>query len=178
MRYPRHYFRKGVFVFFIGALIFVSNGCDFSWRQYYSREYRFLVLLPRGWQEAEDPKLAILVKAPQEGPDDRFQENINVIVTELPASVALSTFFELNKDELMRVMPGAHNMIEGEIFAGLVPGKMLSFDNQVEDLTLRTLSATWIKGKRVYVVTCVGQVSDFSKYSPIFKKVLQSMRLK
>lgn len=168
-------------IILISLISFTLLGCDFiSWQRYYNREYRLSLLLPRRWQKEEGTQnVVILVKAPLSGPNDRVQENVNVVVSELPKEISLVTFFELNKDEIMQNFPGyKHNVSEKEIFSGRTPGMVLSFDNQLKDATLRIISACWRKGNYVYVVTCVYQSEEHRRYEPIFNKILRSLRIK
>lgn len=178
MFHPKSSLGKWPAIFLIVLIVMGLSGCDFTWRKYYNREHRFTVLLPRFWEDATDARTAILVKAPKESPQDKFQENINIIATELPTKVPLETIYEFNKEELMRVMPSAYNMMEDEIYAGMVPGMLLTFDNRVEDVSLRTLIGTWVRDNRVFVITCVAEIKSFPKYLPIFKKTLQSLRIR
>jgi len=45
---------------------------------------------------------AISVLAPLQGKDDRFQENVNVIVAEIPPEVDFEMFFELNREQIIQ----------------------------------------------------------------------------
>ncbi len=169
--------KKIILAFIIFWGFFSLSGCEFNWRRYSSKEYGFSLLLPANWEEVEERKTVIMLRASRDNATDRFQETINVVVTEFPTDILLSTFFELNKEELLRVFPAAFNIMESNIFAGRVFGKLLTFDGRVEDTVLRVLTACWIKNKRAYVVTCVAEVKNFPKYSRLFKKVLGSMRI-
>lgn len=170
--------RIGVFL----LILLVSSGitgCDFTWYRYYNKQYRFSLLLPRGWQREEGTNdTVILVRAPLKGPNDMIQENINVVVKELPAKLPLSTLFELNREEVMERLGSVADIDEGGIFAGLLPGKWLAFNAKMQDVTLRIISAMWTKGNYVYVVTCVGQSGEFPKYEPLFQKAMRSLRIK
>ncbi|MBL7130239.1 MAG: hypothetical protein ISS45_02335 [Candidatus Omnitrophica bacterium] len=168
-------------ILIIGLVILVSlAGCFLSWQRYSNEEYGFSILFPRMWQKEEGVAgTVILVTSPQKGSSDKYRENINVMAADLSEEVSLATFFELNKDEAMRVLPGVeYNISEGEIFAGGISGKWLSFNTRMEGLTLRIISASWMKGTRVYVVSCSAEYEKYPKYEPIFKKVMHSLRIK
>ena len=160
------------------VVVCALNGCDMiAYRKYKNYEKQFSILLPRSWQEAKDIKAVILVKAPPDRPDDKFQENINVMVTALPAKVSLETFVDYNREELLRVMPKATDMKEQSVYNSLLPGRMLSFNNDVDGMELRVLSGVWIKENRIYVVTCVGETKKIKRYLPIFNYVMRSLRV-
>ncbi len=162
------------------------SGCDtfdfISWRKYYNNEYRFSILLPRGWQQGKfTPDTLIMAKAPLKGDKDKYQENINVNVTELPSDakgVSLDTIFDLNKEELQRTVAEVYDLRDGDIYAGFLPGKWMSFEGKAMGLSIKIITAIWLKNNRFYVVTCSAEVKDFPRYEPIFKKALHSVRIK
>lgn len=160
-------------------LVLFLAGCDFGWVRYTNKEYHFSILLPRSWQKQEGAyNTVLLAKAPPTTKTDRFQENITVVVTELSTKIDFSTYFELNKEMLTQSLASMANVSEGNIFAGFFAGKCLSFEGKMRDLTLKMISCMWMKGNRVYVITCGSQVKDFAKYKLIFNKILRSLHVK
>lgn len=163
-----------------GILLFLFlflSGCGWGWQRYNNRECKFSILLPSSWQKQEGVYNTIVIaKAPLISNTDRFQENITITVTELPKKIDLFTYFEFNKDALMQHTSMA-DISEGDIFAGFLAGKWLSFEGKMHDLSLKIISAVWIKDNRVYGVTCSSQVKDFAKYAPIFNKIMRSLRV-
>ncbi len=155
-------------------------GCDLSWQQYNNKEYGFSILFPRAWKkEGGIQDIIVIAKSPRKGQFDKFQENANVVVSDLPGEMPLTAYFDLNKTEIMRMLPGAkYNVKESEIFAGSEPGNLLSFTCNVGDITLQITSAVWMKGQRVYVVTCSGDAAEYPKYEPTFNKIMHSLRIK
>lgn len=156
---------------------FLVGGFDPTLYRFQSKENGFSILLPRGWAAVDDSRTAIHVRSPREGPDDQFQENINVMVVDLPNEISMDTFFDANKEELLRVMPLAENIVEGGTLAGFVRGRLLTFENKVEGINLKSMSAVFKKGTRFYSVNCTAEEAKISKYLPIFKKVIQSIRI-
>lgn len=154
-------------------------GCVSDWQRHNNKEYGFSILLPRSWIMAKDSYPAALsVKSGVENKNDAFQENINVMVTDFSAAMELSTFFELNKDELMYRLKGIANIQQGDIYAGLLPGKWLSFEGRMKDMNLKIMVAIWKKDKRIYTITCTAETKKFPAYAPIFTKIMKSLRIK
>ena len=103
---------------------------------------------------------------------------MNVFVTELPEDVDLGVIFELNKDELSKSGIVMNNPMEGEIYAGPLAGKWLSFEGQMRNFSLKMISAVWIKDRRVYTITCSSLLEEYAQYEPVFSKVLRSLRVR
>ncbi|MBI4707602.1 MAG: lipoprotein [Candidatus Omnitrophica bacterium] len=165
-------------LFIIFLITFFLAGCNLFWQKYSNEEYKFSLLLPNSWSKEGMDKVALIAKAPLEGKGDVYPENINVVVTELPEQVSLGTFYELNREELLRNLPGAYDQQEGSAFAGFLPGKKFSFVTKIKEFTLRMTSVVFRKGKYFYVLTYAYEVGKDKKYEPIFNKIITSFRAK
>jgi hypothetical protein len=167
----------------IFLLSFILTGCDsFFWKTYQNKEYGFSFLFPRGWEEEENTEPGTMpvfsAYSPLKGPNDKVKENVIVSVSEVSREMSLAAYFDLNKEAITENVFGyKHNFMESDIFAGRVRGMALVFDNTLGDVTLRTISACWKKGSRVYALSCTCQAKEYSKYGPIFRRILSSLRL-
>jgi hypothetical protein len=156
-----------------------TTGCWVLWAKYKNRQYGFSILLPRFWKRTTGEQgTLIMAKAPLRGKNDKFQENINVVVSELPAAVDIVMYIEMNQKEAMELVPGPKvDFADGEIFAGLNRGRWFAFTALGDDLSTRIMSAVWIKGgTKAFVVSCSAEASLFDKYEPTFRKIMQSLR--
>jgi len=173
--------RKRQFVFLLLFLVCLAlGGRHFIWKRYHNRKHRFSILFPRSWQRENDYQgTVVLARSPLRGPEDKFQENINVVAVKLPQKISLEMYFEINEQEIMRIFPGAKfDISQSEIFAGRFRGKQLAFSSKIDETSLRILTATWIRDEWAYAVTCTGRLEEFSRYQPTFKKIMESLRFK
>lgn len=172
------YKRTGLFITLFLAIILA--GCGFFAERYANKEYRFSIIFPAGWKVDENVNgTVVLATAPQRGSAQRFAANINVVVNNMSEQMSLETFFELSKETTLQVIPGEkYNISEGDIYAASQRGKWLSFAAKIKELDLHFISATWIKDKRIYVVTGSCEAQIYPHYETIFKKVFSSLRLK
>ena len=174
MKYPNF---KKLSIFLLLILIF--SGCAPEWQRYNNKEFNFSILLPGPWNIQEGSFNTVVMAMPNEPQNSQpSYANINVIVTELSEDLPLSTFFELNKEELQRTIVVDNKINDGEIYAGGLLGKSLTFESMLENIRSKTISAVWMKGRRIYTVTCTCQSKDFPKSKPVFDKVLRSLRVK
>jgi len=162
------------------TLLIVLCGCDTQWQKYNNQEYGFSVLLPSSWEKEEGAlKAVIMAMAPVKNKRiHKIPANMNVFVTELPEEVKLEVIFELNKEELSKTGAVMNNPEEGEIYAGLLAGRWLSFEGQMRNSRLKIISAIWVKGRRIYTITCSSLLEEFAQYQPLFNKTLRSLRVK
>lgn len=159
---------------------FIIAGCGMGWKRYTNKKYKFFILLPSSWVIQEGLyNTVVLAKEPGTEDASKFQSNINVVVTELPPQIDLTTFFEINKEELMaRLASSINNIYEGDIYAGFLPGKWLSFQGKIKDAEVKITIAVWREGSYIYTITSSCLANQASQYDPIFKKVMQSLRIK
>jgi hypothetical protein len=172
--------KKITIIALIVLVVIYLLGSNFLWSKYTNKKFEFSIMLPRLWYKEEGVLgTVIMAKAPLMSQTDNFQENISVIVTYVPAEMNLSTFFELNKNSIMEVIPGEEfDIQEGQIYAGKERGLWISLSSRGKQMTLRTISAMFVKRKQAYIVTCSADELEFDKYKPIFKKVIRSIRFK
>lgn len=164
----------------IALVCLILAGCDiFVWKKYYNPEYKISMLLPRSWEIDEEAKTAALVVyIPQDNPKARFKGNMRMVVQDLPAEIPLSSYYDVNREELLSVFPKHSNIAEGQGMSRLVRYQWIAFNAQIaEDIRVRAINAAWIKGKRVYLLTCVIDLSSAVKVEPLFRKILSSFRL-
>lgn len=162
-------------------------GCDtfdfIFWQRYQNKDYKFSMLLPRSWEkEIPGPEYNVLMIAKKPLKDmDKYQENITVNVTEFPKeakSLSLGTIFEMNKDEIKAALADMYDLKEGDIYAGFLPGRWLSFEGKAMGIDVKIISAIWLKNNRTYVVTCSAETKEYPRFEPIFLKALHSVRIK
>jgi len=169
---------KYALLLLIILLVFNLPACDFSWQRYYNKEHRFSILLPRFWQKEQGAyDTVILAKESPRGRDDKFSENINVVITEFAEPISLATCYELNKEELFKSLV-LIDLAEGDIFAGMLPGSWLSFKSRIKEIKVKVLSAIFVKGKHGYTITCISEEEKYPKYEPVFFTIIRSLRPK
>lgn len=137
--------------------------------------------MPRFWEKIEQTEGAVtlIVRSPLKGPGDKYQENITVAASILKEKIPLDAVYDFNKAAILQAIPGdKFDITEGEIFAGMEAGKFLSFTNSINGLTIKIQSAIWVKDTKVYTISCSGETKSFLVYGPIFKKVMNSLRIK
>ncbi len=168
--------RYSACILLVVVTVFTFSACDFSWERYYNKEYRFSILLPRFWSKQLGLyDTIILAFEPSKGLKDNFRENVNVSVTNLEQKMSLSAFFALSRDVVLNqiIAPDAS---EGDVLAGLFPGKWLSFETYAKGTKIMVISTIFLKGNRAYIITCSSAAEKYPQYEPIFMKIIRSFR--
>ncbi len=172
--------RKLLIFILIALAGLASVGCEiFTWKKYYNPEYKVSLLLPRSWEIDEEAKdAALVVYIPQDNPQARFKSNMRMVIQDLPGEIPLSSYYDVNREELLSVFPKHRDIAEGQGMSGLVRYQWIAFNAQIDkDVWIRAINSAWIKGKRVYLLTCVIDLSSAAKVEPLFRKIISSFRL-
>ena len=163
-------------------IILLLSSCDIFWKRYESKDKGFSIMLPRSWFIEEGilkDTFAVTAKELQKGPSDNFRENISVAVSNIPEIMSLNELYQLNKAEVMKILPGEkYDISESDIKVTGREGKRLSFVADIGGVALRSVSALFINKNRSYSVNCACAESKYSKYSAIFDKAIKSIRIK
>lgn len=173
--------RKLILIILAGIFLISLSGCKdvFSWRKYYDREQKFSLKVPRAWEIAEDFQNGeFIINIPNQVANDKFASSVRVAVEDLPGEIALSTYYDMNREEFKRVFKKMGNVTEGQGMSGLYRYQWIAFDSLVtEDVVIRAISYVWMKGKKVYVLTCVMGLRSADKIEPLFRKMAASFRI-
>jgi len=165
-------------VILICFVAFALCGCDIMWSRYTDKKKQFSISFPLFWVKQKNKyNAAVIALEPVISKSDTFSENCNVIVTDLEREVQLGEFYEFTREELTRQLL-VYDTLEGETFAGLMPGRWISFVSKYQGNNLHIISAMFVKGKRAYTVTCTSQQDRYPKYEPLFMKIIRSLRVK
>lgn len=137
------------------------------------------MLLPRSWEideEAKDVILAIYI--PQDNSQAKFKDNMRLVAQDLPAKIDLTTYYDINREELLAVFPKHRNITEGQGMSRFVRYQWIAFDAEIaENIWVRAINTVWFKEKRVYILTYVINLSNTAKLEPLFRKIVSSVRL-
>jgi hypothetical protein len=172
---------KKIFLFLF-LVVFSLNlvGCEsFSWRKYKNKEYRFSMLVPKAWDLDEDVQDGVLaLYVPEVEVENPFVSNIRVVVEDLPAPIDLSTYYDINREEFRQVFKRMGDISEGQGMQGINRYQWLAFTSPLTDkVFIRVVSAVWMKGKRVYILTCVMDLRRAAEIEPAFRKMIASFSI-
>lgn len=166
----------------LALVVFSLNliGCEaLAWRKYNNRGHKFSMLVPKDWDIDEDIKDGVMaVYIPKLHPTDLFMSNIRVVSDELPAPLDLSTYYDINREELRQLFKRMSEVSEGQGMSGMDRYQWVAFTSPLTDkIFIRVVSAVWMREKRFYILTCVMDLQRSQDIEPMFRKMLVSFRI-
>lgn len=177
---------------FIGLFVLCCGGCaskkdakalNPEYKIYVSQEYGFSVEYPKTWEESSaipNPSVKFMALEPVEGAGDVFQENVNVVVTELtPEEKKMDdeTFYQNVRMSLssvgMTLRSDLTSMV-GKYYARIIEGEMSFGTLNVYETQLEVRV-----GDMFYAVTVTTNDNDETKArcADAVKKIIESFKI-
>jgi hypothetical protein len=153
----------------------ISNKWKQLDRSNYSLQY------PVDWdlKESGDMGTVFVILAPLESKEDKFRENVNLIIEDLKGqSIDLDRYAELSKGQLKSVLTN-FNLIDGqkknngdrEYFKAIFTWDDATFRLKVEQYY-------WVVNGKAYVLTFTSEQDKFANFSETGEKILNTFTFK
>jgi hypothetical protein len=171
----------GVALFLIGLGL---NGCASKEEpeepgRYYGKSYS--IKFPKGWEiDEQEEKLWVSVLIPRETTDDqlRFRININIIESTKTGGLSLEQHYQKTLDILSKSLSEFQVHEEGRsIIEGIIT-KWYIYSYKIGPLDVKSLQYIFLKGRRIYSITCGAGVDEFDQYRSTFEEVAKSFKFK
>lgn len=141
----------------------------------------YTISYPETWvlNNSLQPLAKLFVFSDQEGKDDRFRENVNLIIQQLPeSSIDLDKFVLATETEVRDLITNSviitnerSRNANGEFQHMVYTGDQGEFKLQFEQYY-------WVKNGEAIVLTFTAEQSKYGKYQATAKEILDSFRLK
>ena len=144
---------------------------------YRNQEKGFSIEFPGDWEQIEGYMgTTILALSPLENAQDRFRENVNVIVNTLPEEISLDEHFQQNLAAIGEALGDYQELGKGSTTIDKTDTRWLAYSHRMEGYQLKALVYIMIKNGREYVITFSANSDDFSRYLNKFETIAHSLR--
>lgn len=158
-------------IFCFASLSFAADPAS----RYINKERGFSLEFPAGW-DARENYYGTLVAAlsPFEGPEDDFQENVNIVIEELPPGMTLDEYVRhsINNLDFFLTEPQIHE--KGLFSGGGKKAWWVIYSHRMGKLHLKAMSYTFLVGNTAYIITSTSQPEKFEEYRKSFDEVSRS----
>lgn len=139
---------------------------------------RFSIVPPAGWQTKEDVRGsgAAFVEPPQ-SPTDDFRENINIVVTQLPADMGLEAYVKANDGNMAKLATGYEELESAAVDLNGQAARRTVFKHKVGALDLQVLCYLLIKDGGGYALICTARADAYKDHEPIFERTCRTFRI-
>jgi eukaryotic-like serine/threonine-protein kinase len=166
--------KKAIMVLIITALLLGIGGA--AWAKAYTNSAKhFSLVFPDGWTIKEKyMNTEVVALSPLEGAQDKFSENVNVLLEALPAGVTLEQYEKAGLENLQKSMKDFKLLGRGAETINKNPSRWIltSYDHQ--GATIVCLQYFLIKDRNAYVISCTANDTTMSKYKKTFETIVKS----
>ena len=143
---------------------------------YQDRSQGFQVNYPQDWsKENRDDFFAtgVIFVSPLVDNADRFQENVSVLVEELPNDLSLPAYTEQSLAEIRKLSDP--NVGEArEVTLGTYEARQIVYQGEENGSPVQRMQVWSVNGDRVYVLTYTAIPEDYARYLPTVEKMIES----
>jgi len=167
-----------------GALLFIALLCFMAFvgqfNTYRDNPNGFTIKFPRRWQVVSNPEPggAVAFISQKENAMDRFRENVNIAIQDVPPDVAtLKSFSDQILLQMSKVFGNVKAVRKKNVTFGGRPGYMVQFSVDKPD-KIQILNVWTIKGDKAYILTYMALTDKYKKYLPLAGHMIKTFKFK
>lgn len=147
-----------------------------GWLRYVDKTYNYSIDYPQEWAKASNANGTAFL-SPRDGPNDNFQENVNILVQDLSDHpMTLEQYTAVSRNQLVGSF-GASAIIS------MHPAKLADQNAEVavynftyQSRPLKVKQYWFIKTKQAFVLTYTAAPDQFSRYDSTAMRIINSFR--
>ena len=146
---------------------------------YTSSRYLYAVDYPEGWHVKEMGK-AVSFLSLFETPQDKFAENVTVVVEDLSDTAAPLSLLDYHRQSISEAPKRLQDFkLLEEAKTEFIGREAIAilYTATVKDLSFKFKDYKFMIGRQAYVVTYTALKEDFDKYLPLAEKIMKSLRV-
>jgi hypothetical protein len=135
--------------------------------------------LPAGWtQKQNELGMTLIAVAPLDDASDKFTENVNVLVADIPADTSLDEFHAqaFDPSQMGTMLTDFKPGDTSSTMLGDLAAKRLTYTHRMGVARLKVLAYTLVRGNKGYVITCSATHDRFDAYVPTFEWIASTFR--
>jgi len=123
--------------------------------------------------------LSFVLKAPLEDEQDRFQENINLMVQDISNhDLDLAAYTEISLDQIKNMISGSELLSSSVKSNGEVTYQEVIFIAPNGSYRLKFMQHYFLTDKKAYILTYTAEVKNYERYVKSAKEIMKSFRTK
>ena len=160
----------------ITGFVLLACGMGESGR-YYNSEYHFSIKFPSGCHIDVDPDgNSVSAWGDFANDNDMYEENMTITYEELESKTGLESYFTEVNYNTGRDLANFRIENQGAITLDGQPARAIRSSFTMAEGNLKMLGWCTIKDKHALTIACIMEPGNYTKYQPIFKEAVHSLR--
>lgn len=165
-------------VFWQAAVPLWAGAADPTLKVYHEKSGQFSLPFPATWTTQENSviqgyKIPFIALRPLSGANETFQDNLNVTLEPIPASMKTGDYLVANLKAISQGLKGFKMLKMGSLKGGYPDAQYMVYTHQSAPAPVnpKVVSYFYTKDSVGYVLTCSATRESFEKYSGLFEQV-------
>lgn len=141
----------------------------------------YSIQYPSAWQLDQSGQMgtSFLLLSPSESKEDKFKENINLLIQPLPApDFDLDKYTQLSEEQVRTMMPNSQVIESKRMKSGKDAYHKMTFSGDQGPYHLKFEQFYWIIDNKAYILTFTSEQDKFATYAATGEKIMNSFVLK
>ncbi len=145
---------------------------------YENGSYGVRIKYPQEWTKTEGAMGTVVVfLSPKQNDSDPFQENLNIIVQNLPASTTLNVVTEETINQVKQLIQNATIIESTDTTLAGVPAYKIVYSGKMREYTLKWIQIWTVKNNKMYSITYTAEINSYSYYLDVIQKMIDSFEI-
>lgn len=171
--------KKQTVIIFLAIIVLFGVSCKQKEPgRYYNKKHSFSIKFPAGWEINEgDRQTVVLAVKSDTAQNDIFPENVNIVVSDLPAGMNLESFLNMQVNGIKVILEKMSDLEKGFMKIDKKDAAWVSYLYKIGDINFIAKSYFVIYDKTVFTITFVADKSDYKKNLSLIDDSVASFRL-
>ncbi|NJO91567.1 MAG: hypothetical protein HC831_23345 [Chloroflexia bacterium] len=147
-----------------------------NWNNHSKNEYS--ISYPSDWELNETGQMGtkFLIFSDIESENDKFRENINLIIQDLSSySIDLEQYKNISKEQISSMLINASIYEVSKKNSWGLDYYKLVYSGMQDDLNLKFVQYYWVENKTAYILTFTAEQKTFDKFWPVGEKIMDGL---
>jgi len=144
--------------------------------------YAVSIQYPTNWEFSQDggaPGMLFMIKSKLDSKQDKFQENINLMVQDISSyGLDLASFTKLSEGQITSMINNAKIISSTSITKGGLSAQRVVFTGAQSGFDLKFEQFYWVQNGTAYISTFTAEASKFDAYSHDATAIMESFKIK
>ena len=173
--------QKIIILFFLGVQITFSQSKSAPEKWNTLAQANYTIQYPANWEVDKSGQLntSFLMFSPLESAQDKFRENVNLLVQDLTGkNIDLNKFTQISEEQIKSLMKNSKIVESKRIKNGTQEFHKIIYTGQQQNYDLQFEQYYWVIKNSAYILTFTAEQGRFENYKTIREKIMSSFKLK
>jgi hypothetical protein len=162
---------------FVGSTIISFAQKETTYKTYRDSKNGLSIQYPANWESRTVPNVVFFLSRPREEQGQRFTENVNLII-DPPDDLTLDEYGSVAIDRLQKQIDGFHELKHEKLKLGGREYYRLFYTFDYKGLKMHDVYYVTVYKDCSYSFSCSALENTYTRFFPVFEKMIASFRVK